>query len=76
MYKPCLILLLSSLVAGPALAEDPPGQGQEQQQETEQTTRQAGTKQQPQAKPAAPASTFTPSEKVSADSAVSFPVDI
>ena len=74
MYKHCLILLLSSLVASTALAEDPAGQ--EQQQETEQTTRQAGTKQQPQAKPAAPASTFTPSEKVSADSAVSFPVDI
>jgi uncharacterized protein YdeI (BOF family) len=74
MYKHCLILLLSSLVASTALAEDPAGQ--EQQQETEQTTRQAGTKQQPQAKPAAPASTFTPSEEVSADSAVSFPVDI
>ena len=74
MYKHCLILLLSSLVASTALAEDPAGQ--EQQQETEQTTRQAGTKQQPRAKPAAPASTFTPSEEVSADSAVSFPVDI
>lgn len=74
MYKHCFILLLSSLVASTALAEDPAGQ--EQQQETEQTTRQAGTKQQPQAKPAAPASTFTPSEEVSADSAVSFPVDI
>jgi hypothetical protein len=27
-------------------------------------------------KPSAPASTFTPSEKIEADSAVSFPVDI
>lgn len=30
----------------------------------------------PVKKPAAPVSTFTPTEKISADSAVSFPVDI
>jgi hypothetical protein len=74
MYKPCLILLLSSLVAAPVLAEDSSRQGQPQG--AGETLPQPAPAEKPAAQPAAPASTFTPSEKVSADSAVSFPVDI
>ena len=72
MYKPCFILLLSSLVAGPAFAEDSP----QQPQGSGETSPQAASEEKPAAKPAGPATTFNPSEKVSADSAVSFPVDI
>ena len=74
MYKPCFILLLSSLVAGPAFAEDSPQQ--QQPQGSGESSPQAASGEKPAARPAAPATTFNPSEKVSADSAVSFPVDI
>jgi hypothetical protein len=72
MYKACFILLLSSLVAAPAVAEDSP----QQPQGAGETSPRAASREKPAAKPAAPASTFKPSEEVSADSAVSFPVDI
>jgi hypothetical protein len=74
MYKPSILLLLSSLVAVAAVGGDSPGGGQQQQ--TDPAPRPTETEQQQPAKPAVPPSGFTPSEKVSADSAVSFPVDI
>jgi hypothetical protein len=74
MYRYCFVLLLFGLVAGPAFSADPPES--EQQQESDETPRQSAPAGKAGPRPAAPASSFVPSEKVSADSAVSFPVDI
>ncbi len=74
MNKIWFVLLLFGLVAVPALAEDT--LTQEQQQGGEETASRTGKAEPRDSAPAAPAPTFTPSEKVSADSAVSFPVDI
>ncbi len=60
------------LVAAAAHAVEPPTAGQTPIDKPADAPAPARDKH----KPAAPASTFTPSEKIGADSAVSFPVDI
>lgn len=81
--KKLLIFLLLSLPAGTAIAQS--GQETPQAQQTEQTTQIKPDKQQQkveenkdqQKKPATDVSdTFTPSEEISDDLSVSFPVDI
>jgi hypothetical protein len=56
-----------------AVAGQPP-RGDEPAAPDEPSPAGAGTDDRPQAAP--PATTFTPSERIGADSAVSFPVDI
>ena len=65
-----VLFFVSGLLQADPLAEDsrPDSvQSVPQQEKTAETGRK---------KPASPAAVFTPSEKISADSAVSFPVDI
>ena len=64
----CIVLATNLFAATPA--NDEPAN---KKQETPQQVQQVDNSKQPTA---APAVTFTPSEKVGADSAVSFPVDI
>jgi len=81
--KKILIFLLTLLLAGTAMAQS--GQDTQQAQQPEQNAQIKPDKQQQtaqankdqQKKPAADVSdTFTPSEEISEDLAVSFPVDI
>jgi|GEM_PF-1911738 len=70
----CWLVLLLAAVLPYALADPVAGKPPQAPPVTEPAGHQPPTG--PAKKPAAPKSTFTPSEKIGADSAVSFPVDI
>jgi len=78
MRNHLLILLAGLLAAGNLYAlsvdkDNKPGEGG--QVEVVETPKHQSVAEE-RKKPARPVSTFTPTEKISADSAVSFPVDI
>ena len=79
MRRYALILLVTLLSAGKLHAlsvdTDKPPQGDETVTQPPET-RKYQAPEKTGKKTAAPVSTFTPTEKISADSAVSFPVDI
>jgi hypothetical protein len=70
----CRLVLLAAVLVPCAVADPVPGEQPQAPPVTEpaEPGESAGTAQQPPA----PAPTFTPSEQIEADSAVSFPVDI
>lgn len=70
----CRLVLLAAVFIPCAVADPVTGDQPSDPPETEKSERKApaGTAQQPPA----PKPTFTPSEQIGADSAVSFPVDI
>jgi hypothetical protein len=72
MTRISLAALAGCLMLAPALAQPPQGE----QQVPSDTPAVAPQPADDRRKPAAPAPVFTPSEKIGADSAVSFPVDI
>ena len=75
MMRIVLLIVTALFFVNGLLYADPPAEDKKpdsvqplpQQEKTAETGRK---------KPASPATVFTPSEKISADSAVSFPVDI
>jgi hypothetical protein len=69
---PTLVLLMLVTAAPAAAAPAPPAQTPPASAPAADRDTAADTRQ----KAAAPAETFTPSEKIGADSAVAFPVDI
>jgi len=71
--KLLIAITMSMLLAGTLTAAAAEDSNAESEQQTPQ---QAKPDDSVKPKTAAPASSFTPSEKVGADSAVSFPVDI
>jgi len=68
-----LSITASMLLAGTLFAADAEDNNTDSEQQAPQQAKPDGSG---KPKTAAPASSFTPSEKVGADSAVSFPVDI
>jgi hypothetical protein len=79
MHRYSLILLATLLCAGKlhALSVDDDKRSQDGSSVKQQPeTRKYQAPEKPAKKSAAPVSTFTPTERISADSAVSFPVDI
>ncbi|MEN8205829.1 MAG: hypothetical protein ABFS24_07430 [Pseudomonadota bacterium] len=74
MHKMFLPMSLCILLAGNLFAATPASD--EQMEEKQKTPQQIEPVDNSKPPAAAPAVTFTPSEKVGADSAVSFPVDI
>ena len=74
--KKILIIILMSFLAGMAIAQSGNQERQGQEQQQVDKSGQAHNDE-PQKQPAADVSdTFTPSEEISEDLAVSFPVDI